>query len=235
MNWKKIKLIKLVVPIIACFATILNLIVNVWINRGSLPPLPILSERFIKLTIPESIFFSSIIYFITFRIYKKRNSYPLIIDEIKQRAKNLPPPRISIIQNGIDYKAYIKDRDLSSLVSDGVICGDTNSIITRLSIQINPVNPNLPIGMGVSYRVHVQNEGWLNWAKNSIETGSNQNPRIEAVEIKLSDASNAFYIHYQVYVEGQGWTKWCSNGETAGTTGQHCGISAIRIHLLKIN
>lgn len=199
---------------------------------------PIFSTPFIKLTIPQTALLAIIVLLIFSVVYNKKHQKTDLtksIEEIKKRAKSLPPTltRFSILENGVDYKVYIKDKGWSPLASDGMVCGDANSIITHLMVQINPQNRYLPLGMGITYRLHVQNTGWLDWVSNSIEAGSDQNQRIEAVEIKLLNAPPGFHMLYQVLVQDQAWTDYHYNGETAGTTGQHKGITKIRIYLIK--
>ena len=72
---------------------------------------------------------------------------------------------------------------------------------------------------GVTYRAHVQSIGWQGWKSNGALAGTTgQSKRVEAIQIKLTNASGG--IQYNAHVQGIGWQGWKSNGIVAGTTGQ---------------
>ena len=86
--------------------------------------------------------------------------------------------------------------------------------------------------IGVTYRTHVQNEGWQNYVKNSEVAGtSGQGLRLEALNIKLQGSGLNFKIKYQVHVQNIGWQDWKENDAMAGTSGQGLRLEAIKIRL----
>ena len=93
----------------------------------------------------------------------------------------------------------------------------------------------------VYYRVHVQTFGWLDWAKNGEEAGSEgYGKRLEAIQIKLvkkgntapgatSDAFRKAKLSYRVHVQSYGWQDYKYDGGTAGTSGQAKRLEALQI------
>ena len=85
----------------------------------------------------------------------------------------------------------------------------------------------------VYYRVHVQNIGWMAWAKNwQISGTSGMSYRIEALQIQIvkkgdpipsSSGSTSFpflttpTIKYSSHVQNIGWQTPVENGATSGT------------------
>ena len=84
----------------------------------------------------------------------------------------------------INHMFKMKDGNLNGK-SDGQISG-TVGIGKRLeAIQIK-LNGNVSKKYNVYYRVHVQDYGWLDWAKNGESAGTiGLSKRIEAIEVKL--------------------------------------------------
>ena len=99
----------------------------------------------------------------------------------------------------------------------------------------------------VYYRVHVQNIGWLSWAKNDQTAGSSgYGYRLEGIQIALvgkgdtvpemdPPAKKADYFQekvnviYQTHTENIGWQANVRNGEIQGAPGQHLRIEGIKI------
>ena len=93
---------------------------------------------------------------------------------------------------------------------------------------------------GVSYRTHVQNEGWQDWAVDGATSGtSGKSYRLEAIEIKLPGATaDQGSIVYNTHVQNIGWqgdtddeSTWKKDGETSGTSGLSYRLEAIQIDL----
>ncbi len=97
----------------------------------------------------------------------------------------------------------------------------------------------------IYYRVHVSNIGWLGWAKNGEEAGTEgYNYSIEAIEMKLvskgGTAPGTTDNHYlkigssvvtiQAHVQDIGWQ--ASTAGYAGTTGQSKRIEALKFSVL---
>lgn len=102
--------------------------------------------------------------------------------------------------------------------------------------------------------MHIEDKGWLNWAKNSESAGSQSAAkRLEAIQIKLvkkgeaapEGSGKAFLIgneakrpdeikpnvNYQTHVQEIGWQGFVRNGESAGTSGKKLRLEAIKINL----
>lgn len=58
----------------------------------------------------------------------------------------------------------------------------------------------------VSYRTHVQNEGWQNYVSDGTISGtSGKSLRLEGIEIKLDNHGADVGISYQTHIENIGW------------------------------
>ncbi len=91
----------------------------------------------------------------------------------------------------------------------------------------------------VYYRVHIQNQGWLGWAKNGEVAGSTgQGLRVEAIEVRLlikgsvlpGSTANHQYVpaaklSVQAHVANIGWQGFTTS--VAGTTGRSLAIEAL--------
>ena len=83
----------------------------------------------------------------------------------------------------------------------------------------------------VSYRVHVQNQGWTGYVTNGAEAGTTGlSRRLEGINISLPAGTNGG-ITYQVHAQDYGWMDWVKNGEMAGTQGESKRLEAIKIQL----
>lgn len=84
----------------------------------------------------------------------------------------------------------------------------------------------------VSYRTHVQNDGWQDWKKDGETAGtSGESKRLEAIELKLPSNEVSGSIEYRTHVQTYGWQEWKKDGETAGTSGESKRLEAIQIRL----
>ncbi len=96
---------------------------------------------------------------------------------------------------------------------------------------------NLPQGISLEYRTHIEGEEWFDeWKKEGEVAGTvGEFRRMEAIQIKLTgENSHKFDIEYRVHGEDYGWQPWVKNGETAGTLGQWKRIEGIEIRLIPI-
>ena len=96
----------------------------------------------------------------------------------------------------------------------------------------------------IYYRVHCQDFGWLDWAKNGEPSGSEgYSKRLEAIEIRLVSKGQAApgstdrpfvteaMVSYRTHVQDIGWQEYVSDGEMSGTSGQSKRLEAINIRL----
>ena len=95
----------------------------------------------------------------------------------------------------------------------------------------------------IYYRVHVQEFGWLDWAKNGESAGTaGYSYRLEAIEIRLVEKEGEapgkterpfvqHYVSYSSHIQDIGWQIKKFDGEVSGTTGQSKRIEGITIAL----
>ena len=97
----------------------------------------------------------------------------------------------------------------------------------------------------VSYRVHAQTYGWLDWAKNGEAAGtSGYGKRLEGIEIvvvkkgeKAPGGTERAYIErpgdlaYRTHVQSYGWQNWVNDGAMSGTEGEYKRLEGIQIQL----
>lgn len=91
----------------------------------------------------------------------------------------------------------------------------------------------------ITYRVHVQNKGWMSWVSNGAIAGtSGQSLRIEAIEAKLSAKSSQTAasdgivgVRAASHVQNVGWQNQVVSGETTGTTGRGLRVEAVQLFL----
>lgn len=101
----------------------------------------------------------------------------------------------------------------------------------------------LPIGVmavgipSVSYRTHVQNDGWQGFVADGTMSGTaGRSLRLEGIEIKLEAPDYDLGITYQTHIQNIGWEAetdrgWKSNGAMSGTEGLSYRLEAIQINL----
>ena len=89
--------------------------------------------------------------------------------------------------------------------------------------------------IGVTYRTHIENEGWLQgWMADGFLSGSEgKGLRLEGIEIELTgNVPAGVGIQYQTHIQNKGWAQgWVSSGELAGSVGEGLRLEAIEIRL----
>ena len=95
--------------------------------------------------------------------------------------------------------------------------------------------PNTSCTGGITYSVHCQTYGWMNWVTNDMQAGtSGQAKRLEAIKIKLTgEMAEKFDVYYRVHSQTYGWLDWACNGEASGTSGLAKRLEAIEIVLVE--
>lgn len=84
----------------------------------------------------------------------------------------------------------------------------------------------------VFYSSHVQDYGWMDFAKNGAMSGTQgQAKRLEAIKINVQNAPYSGDIAYSTYIQDLGWVNNVSNGEVSGSTGKGKRLEAIKINL----
>lgn len=101
------------------------------------------------------------------------------------------------------------------------------ALLCVLCSQIDVMAATTP---GITYSVHVENNGWLPYVSNGAGAGSvGCSLRLEAMKIKLKNADGG--VKYSVHMQDKGWSNWYSNGKVAGTTGKSLRAEAVKIKL----
>ena len=63
---------------------------------------------------------------------------------------------------------------------------------------------DLPEGLEVQYRVHIQNEGWQEWKRSGEVAGTEaKSLRLEAIEIRIAEKLPK--ISYKSHIQNEGW------------------------------
>ncbi|TYC86363.1 Ig domain-containing protein [Acetobacterium wieringae] len=106
-----------------------------------------------------------------------------------------------------------------------------------LIVGVSPASVMAAAQPSVSYRTHVQNEGWQNYVSDGTISGtSGKSLRLEGIEIKLDSRGADVGISYQTHIENIGWEAdtgrgWKNNGVMSGTSGLSYRLEAIQIKL----
>ena len=83
----------------------------------------------------------------------------------------------------------------------------------------------------VSYRTHVQKQGWQSWRADGAMSGtSGKSLRLEGLNVKLGPGVSGG-VKYRTHVQGIGWQGWKSNGQMSGTSGQSKRLEAVQVKL----
>ncbi|MGV8906173.1 MAG: C39 family peptidase [Acetobacterium sp.] len=106
-----------------------------------------------------------------------------------------------------------------------------------LIIGVIPVGVMAVSTPSVSYRTHVQNEGWQEFVIAGDMSGtSGKGLRLEGIEAKLDPQGYDLGITYQTHIQNIGWEVdtnrgWKSDGVMSGTEGLSLRLEAIQINL----
>lgn len=150
----------------------------------------------------------------------------------------------------IQYQAFVQGIGWQNpSANDGEIAGTIGQSKRMEAMRLQLTGPISQV-YDVYYRVHVQNIGWMAWAKNwQISGTSGMSYRIEALQIQIvkkgdpipsSSGSTSFpflttpTIKYSSHVQNIGWQTPVENGATSGTTGKSLRIEAIKAEVQNI-
>ncbi len=139
--------------------------------------------------------------------------------------------------SGVTYKAHVQNIGWQSPVSNGAVAGTMGRSLRMESVNIK-LTGKIANDYDLLYRVHVQNVGWQSWVRGGQNAGTaGSGRRIEAIQIRIlkrtyidqyaSIVKNTA-LTYTAQVQGSGWQGYTSSGNTAGTTGQSKGMTAIK-------
>jgi len=111
--------------------------------------------------------------------------------------------------------------------------GSTSLSPSLVQVPLEPARPESNRGRspGVSYRAHVEG-AWLPWVSDGEVAGTTGHARrMEALEVRLTDAPRELSVRYQGHVEDIGWMGWVVDGAAAGVPEQAVRLEAVRIVL----
>jgi uncharacterized protein YjdB len=106
------------------------------------------------------------------------------------------------------------------------------------SAAVGSISVTADAEIGISYRTHVQNEGWeTSWVSDELTAGSQgKSLRLEGIQMKLTgDVPDGARIEYRTHVQNEGWEKnWPYDGAVAGTQGKGLRLEGIQIRLVNM-
>ncbi|MBO5550756.1 MAG: hypothetical protein J5966_02255 [Lachnospiraceae bacterium] len=125
----------------------------------------------------------------------------------------------------------VSDKGAAFNTSLGGISSVTSSAYLDANNGGDPHVPNADIP-NLSYRTHVENEGWQTWKKNGEFAGtSGRSLRLEGINIRLTNKDHSGGIRYKTHVQDIGWQDWKYDGDMSGTSGRSLRLEAINIEL----
>ena len=107
---------------------------------------------------------------------------------------------------------------------------EENTLQVTFTISNDSEQPEQPLSL--SYRTHVQNEGWQDFVTDGATSGtSGKNLRLEAIEIDLNNNTIGGGIEYRTHVQNEGWQNYVADGAMSGTKGKSLRLEAIQVRL----
>ncbi len=153
-------------------------------------------------------------------------------------SKRLEGIQVLVVKKGESINENVDG--ISSKRTEAFVAKDGKSPIVNYepTSNQNPVIPGADTP-NVTYRTHVEREGWQSWKYNGQMSGtSGQSKRLEGIEIELSNKDYSGGIAYTTHVERIGWqgdvsnsSTWMKDGAMAGTSGRSLRLEAICIEL----
>lgn len=163
------------------------------------------------------------------------------------QSRQLEALKLNVDENkgiNISYQTKVKDEGWQESVSNNEIAGTVGKGLTIEAIRIQLTGENAS-KYDIYYRTYINNIGWLDWAKNGEQSGSDAYS-IEAYQIAVLPAGNkapgkTVYTYHTVDMEMEahvsdiGWQNKENNGNIIGTTGKAKGIEAYSLSVAKEN
>lgn len=145
---------------------------------------------------------------------------------------------------GVQYRGHVQNKGdlplpVGSFVTGPNELGSRGEGLRLEGIRIE-LTGEIPAGAGISYAVHVQNEGWMAAEENGDFAGTTaRSLRIEAIKINLTGLEG-YEVYYRGHVQNKGdipmvdnaWG-WVKNGTELGTTGEGLRLESIQIKIVK--
>lgn len=157
-------------------------------------------------------------------------------------AVTIDPQVVSNI--GVQYRGHVQNKGdlplpVGSFVTGPDELGSRGEGLRLEGIRIE-LTGDVPAGAGISYAVHVQNNGWMESVENGDFTGTTgEGLRIEAIKINLIGL-DGYEVYYRGHVQNKGnipevnstWG-WVKNGAELGTTAEGLRLESIQIKIVK--
>ncbi|MBQ8316848.1 MAG: Ig-like domain-containing protein [Lachnospiraceae bacterium] len=148
------------------------------------------------------------------------------------KAKRLEAIQIVVVKKGESFNTNMSnvksDKDKAYYASGG-----SSPVLGQ-----KPTSNEKPVVGGtttpnVSYKTHVQNDGWQKWKYNGAVSGTTgRSLRLEGINIKVSNLPYDGGIAYKTHIQDYGWeSDWKTDGEMSGTEGKAKRLEAICIKL----
>ncbi len=149
---------------------------------------------------------------------------------------------LPFIKDSIDftYQSFIQNEGWQNEVEAGSVSGTTGENKNIEAIRIHG-DSSSTIGVlltnALSYRVHINDSGWLNWTNgNFVSSNIGQNQIIQALQIQLNSSFSKYYdVYYRSHIADYGWLDWATNGVVSGSTGLSKGLQAYEVRILSKN
>ncbi|WP_145972675.1 YDG domain-containing protein [Acetobacterium woodii] len=143
----------------------------------------------------------------------------------------------------VSYRAHVENYG-NMPKPDGTVIEGPEAIGTRgQGLRVEgfwiKLTGDVPENAGISYQVHVQNEGWMEPVSNGEFTGTEgRGLRVESIKIWL-DNLDGYDVYYRGHVQNIGnipqnnseWG-WVKNGEELGTTGSCLRLEELQIKIV---
>ena len=139
-----------------------------------------------------------------------------------------------------NYQSYLQNEGWQDEVSQGSVSGTTgeNKDIEAIRVYGDSSNSiGVLLNNALMIRVHVTNDGWLDWSNGNFVSGKiGQNLIIQALQMQLNSSFSKYYnIYYRSHISDYGWLDWAMNGATSGSTGLSKGLQAYEVQIVSKN
>ena len=136
-------------------------------------------------------------------------------------------------ENKTDETDTIIENNSVNEITNNTINNEVQNKTELTTVQKEENTRAIQTAISVSYKTHVQDEGWQAWKTDGELAGtSGKGLRLEALNIKLlNNKDENLKIKYQVHVQNEGWQDWKTDGALAGTSGKSLRLEGIKINL----
>lgn len=142
---------------------------------------------------------------------------------------------------GVEYRGHIQNKGDFPLDGTWIqgpnVLGTTGEALRLEGFWIQLTNQ--PENVNIQYRVHVQNEGWMDPVENGDFAGTEgKSQQIEAIEINLvddeGDAAVGYSVQYKGHIQNIGDTVWFEDGQQLGTVGSFLRLEALEVKIVQL-